>query len=212
MISAVGERALRVQLGEEISPDINDRVLALAQALQFATLPGVLGWAPAYAVLTIYYDPALLGYEQLRTWVEQTLPRVQQTAPLIGREVCIPVRYGGADGPDLDFVARHTGLSPAEVIARHTAAVYRVYMLGFLPGFAYLGGLHPSLHTPRLQTPRPQVPAGSVGIAGAQTGIYPCASPGGWQLIGRTDVQLYDAANTPPCLLSPGDQVRFVAI
>lgn len=212
MITALGERALRVQLGEEIAPTVNDRVLALADALQRAALPGVLGWAPAYAVLTIHYDPLRLRYDALRTWVEQTLPQVQQPEPLAGRQVCIPVRYGGAAGPDLDFVARHTGLSPQAVIDRHTAAVYRVYMLGFLPGFAYLGGLDPALHTPRLETPRLHVPAGSVGIAGAQTGVYPCPSPGGWQLIGQTELCLYDPNAQPPCLLAPGDQVQFVAV
>jgi KipI family sensor histidine kinase inhibitor len=212
MITSVGERALRVQFGEEISPSINDCVLALADALQRAALPGVLGWSPAYAVLTIHYDPLCLSYDDLRLWVEQALAQVQQGLSFAGREVSIPVHYGGMDGPDLDFVAQHTGLSPAEVIARHSAVVYRVYMLGFLPGFAYLGGLDPALHTPRLQTPRLQVPAGSVGIAGAQTGVYPCASPGGWRLIGRTDLRLYEAEADPPCLLAPGDRVRFVAV
>jgi len=135
----------------------------------------------------------------------------QQPLPQ-ARRVEIPVCYGGEWGPDLDFVARHAGLTTAEVIRRHAAAEYTVYMMGFLPGFPYLGGLDVSIAAPRLETPRRRVPAGSVGIAGEQTGIYPLASPGGWRLIGRTEVALFDLTARPPCLLAPGDQVQFIPI
>ncbi len=127
-----------------------------------------------------------------------------------GREVEIPVRYGGEAGPDLAAVARYTGLAPADVAARHAAGVYTVFFLGFQPGFAYLGGLDAALHAPRRGAPRVAVPAGSVGIGGAQTGIYPAQSPGGWQLIGRTALELFDPTRNPPTLLMPGDRVRFV--
>ncbi|AKZ64090.1 allophanate hydrolase [Herbaspirillum hiltneri N3] len=128
---------------------------------------------------------------------------------LSGRDVDIPVVYGGADGPDLDVIARHTGLSTAEVIRRHSEGEYVVYFIGFMPGFAYMGGLDPQLATPRQNEPRLTIPAGSVGIGGEQTGIYPLASPGGWQLLGRTALSLFDPTQNPPTLLRPGDRVRF---
>jgi len=128
---------------------------------------------------------------------------------LSGRDVDIPVVYGGADGPDLDVIARHTGLSTAEVIRRHSEGEYVVYFIGFMPGFAYMGGLDPQLATPRQNEPRLTIPAGSVGIGGEQTGIYPLTSPGGWQLLGRTALSLFDPTQNPPTLLRPGDRVRF---
>ncbi len=131
-------------------------------------------------------------------------------APAAGREVEIPVQYGGEFGPDLDVVAKHTGLPAEEVVRRHAAGDYVVFFLGFQPGFAYMGGLEEKLHAPRRAEPRLEVPVGSVGIGGAQTGIYPATSPGGWQLIGRTDVPLFDPTRTPPTLLQPGDRVRFI--
>ncbi len=149
---------------------------------------------------------------ELAARVEELLaqPLAENTRP--SRVVEIPTRYGGEDGPDLEFVARHNGLSPAEVIAIHTSRPWRVFMLGFTPGFPYIGPLPPSIAAPRLSTPRAHVPIGSVGIAGRQTGIYPRESPGGWQLIGRTDVVLFDPTREPPVLLMPGDQVRFVQV
>ncbi|MGC4245060.1 MAG: 5-oxoprolinase subunit PxpB, partial [Herbaspirillum sp.] len=148
-------------------------------------------------------DLDILTQRVLKSW-----PKLGTTASE-GRTVEIPVVYGGSAGPDLDNVARHTGLSTSEVIERHSQAEYVVYFLGFLPGFAYMGGLDASLATPRHTTPRVSIPAGSVGIGGEQTGIYPMASPGGWQLIGRTGLQLFDPSQQPPTLLRPGDRVRF---
>jgi KipI family sensor histidine kinase inhibitor len=147
-------------------------------------------------------EPAVLETALQALWTQA--PRRRQ----LGRQVDIPVRY---DGPDLDHVAAHCGLSANEVVQRHTAAEYVVYFLGFQPGFAYLGGLDEALHTPRRAEPRLSVPAGSIGIGGAQTGIYPLATPGGWQLIGHTDMPLFDPQAEPPTLLAPGDRVRFVA-
>src|SRR5262249_55828790 len=132
--------------------------------------------------------------------------------PPESRTIDIPVCYGGECGPDLEDVARHTGLAPAEVIARHSAVTYLVYFLGFSPGFPYLGGLAPELATPRLSAPRKRVPAGSVAIGGRQTGVYPVESPGGWRIIGRTDLRLFDPNAEPPALLRTGDSVRFVSV
>lgn len=139
------------------------------------------------------------------------LASTTQALEFQARQVQIPVHYGGEYGPDLDLVARHCQLSPKEVIALHSQTDYLVYFLGFQPGFAYLGGLAPALHTPRRADPRLQIAAGSVGIGGSQTGIYPAASPGGWQIIGRTNLRLFDAQQSKPSLLQPGDIVRFVA-
>lgn len=149
-----------------------------------------------------------------RVIIKEVLDLGEKTAELaaISRSVDIPVSYGGRAGPDLEEVARHCHMTSAEVIAQHSAGIYRVYCLGFQPGFAYLGGLTPALYTPRKVTPRTGIPAGSVGIGGAQTGIYPFASPGGWQIIGTTTLQLFDPARPQPSSLMPGDTVRFIPI
>ncbi|MDU3078398.1 MAG: 5-oxoprolinase subunit PxpB, partial [Mixta calida] len=143
--------------------------------------------------------------ERLQTWWEESEAAVPES-----REVAIPVVYGGEAGPDLDVVARHCQMTPQQVVEAHAAVLYDVYFIGFQPGFPYLGGLDSRLHTPRRDEPRVQVPAGSVGIGGSQTGIYPLASPGGWQLLGRTTLPLFDPQQQPPTLLRPGDRVRFV--
>lgn len=207
-----GDRALLVQLGDRIDPDVNARVLRLHAALQADPPAGVEEAVPGYASLLVFYDPlatrpAALA-AQLRRRLEH-LPDVPQPRPAL---VELPVCYGGEFGPDLPEVARRTGLDPDEVVRRHAAPVYRVYCLGFLPGFAYLGGLDPRLAVPRRETPRLRVPAGAVGIGGRQTGVYPVASAGGWQLIGRTPARLYLPDRTPPSLLRPGDRVRFVPV
>lgn len=211
-ISPVGDSALLIELGNSIDLALNQRVHALARQLQAAQLPGICAIVPAYANLLVHYDPLLLDYEQVEHWA---LAMIEQPTAQLGAAVTrcieIPVHYGGEAGPDLAHVAAHCGLSEAEVIARHSNAIYQVYMMGFTPGFAYLGGLDPTLATPRLATPRVRVPAGAVGIAGNQTGIYPVASPGGWQLIGQTPLHLFDPQADPPTLLAPGDEVRFVA-
>ena len=214
---ALGDRALLVRFGERIDPDLNEAVHALGERIGRAALPGLTDLVPAYASLAVHYDPALWTgnegspFDALCAALEPLLlpgPSEPRKNP---RRMEIPVRYGGDSGEDLAEVAELTGLPPAEVVRRHAAGTYRVHMLGFTPGFAYLGGMDPSIAAPRRATPRLRVPAGSVGIAGIQTGVYPCESPGGWRLIGRTSTLLFDPALEEPCLLQPGDEVRFVA-
>jgi KipI family sensor histidine kinase inhibitor len=208
-LAPLGDSALLIVFGDRVDPALNRRALALAKAL--ADLPGVTDRVPAYASLALYYDPCVWRHEGLVEAVTPYLADEGAAAPE-DRSLRIPVCYGGEHGPDLDAVARHCGLAPDEVIARHSGGEYLVYFLGFTPGFAYLGGLDPALATPRRGTPRSSVPAGAVGIAGEQTGIYPQASPGGWRLIGRTPLRLFDPLREPPCLLAPGDRLRFAPI
>lgn len=213
-----GDAALVVEFGDAIDPAINRRVHALALALEEADEvkwhrpPGLGEAVPTYRSLLVHYDPLLLLYEQARSLVAQALHQCEVAPPPEPRLVEIPVVYGGEFGPDIAFVAAHNGLSVEEVIQLHASATYTVYMLGFAPGFPYLGGLPARLATPRLATPRTSVPAGAVGIAGPQTGVYPLPTPGGWQLIGRTPLALFDPHRTPPAILRPGDRVRFVPI
>ncbi len=204
-----GDRAVSVVFPEEISEAVNARVLALCSAIDAAKIPGIVGCIPAYHTLLVEYDPLRLTYGQAAGLVS-ALAAGGGRRETGGRTVELPVCYGGDFGPDLAAVAAHTGLGPEEVIARHAGGAYRVYMLGFRPGFPYLGGLDPALATPRLPTPRRRIEGGSVGIAGAQTGVYPEASPGGWNLIGRTPVKLFDEERGP--LLRPGDTLRFVPV
>jgi len=206
----VGDAALLIEFGDEISLDINRRVHALASLLA-ADPPVGLGEAvPTYRSLLLHYDPLRLNYDEVEALALDALSRVKESPPLESRVIEIPTCYGGEFGPDLDFVAQHHRLRPEEVIQWHSSTLYPVYMLGFSPGFAYLGGLPAAIATPRLPTPRTSVPAGSVGIAGEQTGIYPVSTPGGWQLVGRTPLRLFDPHRDPPTLLRPGDQIRFM--
>jgi KipI family sensor histidine kinase inhibitor len=190
----------------------------LASRLREAGLPGVHDLVPAYATLAVHYDPAAWSGETVppHAALERAITRVWRAARRAAfpppRQVEIPVCYGGAFGPDLAEVASQCALTEGEVIARHAAETYRVYMIGFAPGFAYLGGLDPTIAAPRRGTPRLKVPAGSVGIAGLQTGIYPMATPGGWQIIGRTPTSLFLPVQESPCLLNPGDRLRFVPV
>ena len=210
--SAVGDLAVRVALGAEISPSLNAQVQRFCRRLQREPVWGVTEWVPGYAAVTIYYRPWAVGFDELCGTLAQYVHSDADTPPPETRRVEIPVCYGGEYGLDLDEVATRQGLNGVQVIERHTGGDYLVYFLGFLPGFPYLGGMDASLATPRRATPRPRVPAGSVGIAGAQTGVYPLETPGGWQIIGRTPLRLYDPDRQPPALLAAGDHVRFVSI
>ncbi|AHL22642.1 5-oxoprolinase subunit PxpB [Thermococcus nautili] len=205
----LGDSALLVSFGEVIDEETNDRVHALAGAIEKANFEWLVEVVPAYSSLEVIYDPKLIDFEG----VKRAIQGLEFSAEKFeGRLVEIPVLYGGEHGPDLEFVAEYNGLTPEEVIEIHSKPVYRVYFLGFLPGFAYLGGMDERIATPRLEKPRLKVPAGSVGIAGKQTGIYPLESPGGWRLIGRTPLRLFNPSKEPPTLLQPGDRVKFVPI
>ena len=218
-IEPLGESALLLRFGEGLDAATNARVHAASAALQAAHLPGIVDIVPAYATLALHYDPALwtsddgsAPWRHIADAVRTVFAHATAPASRTSVAIEIPVSYGGAFGPDLDDVARRAQLDAAEVIRRHTTVDYQVAMIGFAPGFPYLLGLDAALETPRRASPRTRVPAGSVAIGGAQTGIYPGESPGGWQLIGRTPAILFDALRSPPSLLSPGDLVRFVAI
>jgi len=206
--SPAGDSALLVELGDQIDLPTNRRLHALAEWLR--SRPGLGEAVPGYATLLVHYNPLYFTYAELLGLVQRGLSLAAQMATAPPRRVDIPVRYGGEHGPDLEFVAQHCGLSPEEVIRRHSQVEYVVYFLGFTPGFPYLGGLDPSIAAPRLESPRLRIPAGSVGIAANQTGVYPLESPGGWRIIGRTDVPLFNPFHLPPALLAPGDGVRFI--
>jgi KipI family sensor histidine kinase inhibitor len=207
-----GDRGLVVEFGNTISPEINDQVRILARALEAAALPGLVEVVPTYRSLGIQYDPETLAYPDLRAKVEALLASLNPQALPPPALLRIPTVYGGGYGPDLPFVAQHAGLSEDEVIRLHSETAYRVYMIGFAAGFAYLGGLPERLHTPRLPSPRLKVPKGSVAIGGGQTGAYPAETPGGWRLIGRTAMELFDPAQEIPTPMQAGDTVQFVPI
>lgn len=190
----------------------NRAVQMLALALDRLGLPGVLSSVPAINTLLISFDPLQVPLDQLQDQTQRLVAQLDLARAAPPRVLTIPVRYGGADGPDLDEVAAQLGLAPRDVVAEHCAHIYRVLMIGFAPGFPYLGGLPERLHLPRRTTPRAAVPAGSVAIAAGMTGIYPARLPGGWHLIGRSDLRLFDPGAAPPSILEPGDGVRFVAL
>jgi len=208
--SPVGESALLIELSDLLSPQVNQRILALDHYLLQAPLVGVREWVPAYSSLLVHFDPMQTNSSEVELWVRECLNSSGGVNDQKLKRVEIPVRYGGFDGPDLRYVAEYHGLSVKAVVEKHAGNVYHVGMMGFLPGFAYLTGLDQSLATPRLSTPRQVVPGGSIGIAGGQTGIYPLESPGGWQLIGRTEAELFNPDREPHFLLSPGDEVCFI--
>jgi inhibitor of KinA len=215
----LGDAAVVVQFGENISPAIHLAIQAFNTHLTQQPFVGLRECVPAFTTLTVYYDPWLVSeqgqhppYERVCAVLQQRLLSAPPAPEVTHHAVEIPVCYGGDLGPDLEVVARHTGLTSAEVVACHSAPEYLVHMIGFVPGFPYLGGLDGRLATPRRAEPRPLVPAGAVGIAGAQTGIYSLPTPGGWQLIGRTPLRLFDPTASNPSLLHAGQHLRFVPI
>ncbi len=207
---SLGDSAILVQLGDQIDPSVNRRVHSLEAQLRGRLLRGVIETVPAYASVLVHYDPLQSGYDEVMAWVREQLAKAEETASLPARRIEVPVRYGGEDGPDLEFVASFHKLSTRKVAEIHASREYLVYMMGFTPGFPYMGKLDEAIATPRLETPRTHVPAGAVGIAGEQTGIYPVESPGGWRLIGRTSLRAFDVRAEPPFIFSPGDSVRFM--
>jgi len=212
MIRHLGDRGLLVELGKGIDPAVNRRVKQLHRIIARERPHGVVETVPAYASLLVVFDPLQASPEALKRLIVG-LCDFEDAGPIEDRTVVeIPVVYGGEAGPDLDAVAAHHGLSREDVIGLHTGTVYRVYMIGFTPGFPYMGELPEALDTPRRDTPRTHIPKGSVAIAQRQTGIYPAVSPGGWQIIGRTPVALFDPRKETPSFLTMGDAVRFIPI
>lgn len=226
-IIPLGDSAVSVIFEAAISPQTHRHVRAVCRRLVSAPFTGMIEFVPSFHSVAVYYDgPAVLrAYPQytaqgeeyypfpvVAALLEEMLKLAEEQADPVPRIVSIPVCYGGEAGPDLEFVARHNGLSVQEVIDIHSSADYLVYMLGFAPGFPYLGGLSPAISTPRRPSPRLAIPAGSVGIAGDQTGVYPLETPGGWQLIGRTPVALFRPDAVPPVKLQAGDLVRFYPV
>src|SRR5436190_5223012 len=208
-IRPLGDSALRLQLGEGIDPEVQRRVRGACATLERAALRGVVEWVPGYTTVVVHYQPQVVRYPELCRSLEAALAAGATLPVPEPRVVTLPVLYGGEQGPDLVFVADHHQLSVDEVIELHSRPDYLVYMIGFAPGFPYLGGLSERLVTPRLEKPRLSVPKGSVGIGGAQTGVYSVDTPGGWRVIGRTPVPLYDPTAERPALLDAGDHVRF---
>lgn len=213
----LGDSALLAEFGSRPDEATAVAVRRLAAALRLNPLRGVEAIVPAFATVAVHYDPEKVpgagdAYEVMAAWVGRSWTKAPSARAAAPREFTLPVCYGGEHGPDLEHVAATCRLPTAEVVRRHAGAVYEVRAIGFSPGFPYLAGLPPALHAPRRATPRTRVPAGSVGIGGAQTGIYPSATPGGWNLIGRTPRALFDPEANPPGLLRPGDRVRFVSI
>jgi KipI family sensor histidine kinase inhibitor len=205
-VAPAGDRALLVTLGAAIDPELLGQVLALDQALQARRPSGLVNTVPAYASLLCHYDPDVTDAARLEAGIRQLEGQVDASVPL-GAVVDIPTRY---DGPDLADVALKTNLTPAGVVEAHAGREYLVYCVGFAPGFTYCGALPDQLAVPRLASPRLRVSAGSIGIAGRQTGIYAVESPGGWNLIGRTALRLFDPGADPPARFRPGDRLRFV--
>ncbi|UOG72815.1 5-oxoprolinase subunit PxpB [Hymenobacter tibetensis] len=217
---ALGDSAIVLQFGDAISPETHRAIQAVGTYLEEHPFPGFIEHVPAFTTLTVYYNPWLASqagrldpYAEVARQLQELLSQVQvpadsAAAPIVEISVC----YGGSFGPDLEWVARHTALTPEQVVALHTAPEYRVYMIGFAPGFPYLGGMNEQLAAPRKDQPRAEVPAGSVGIAGKQTGIYSLPTPGGWQLIGRTPRRLFTPEAASPSLLRAGQRLRFVSI
>lgn len=206
------DQSLLIYFGHQITLDAHDRVRKLLALLETEPIPGVRNLHPAYCSVLVKFDPLHWHPDELQNILRQYIGRLENVRLPEPREVEIPVCYGGAHGPDLIDVSSIHGITPAQVIALHSSSAYLVYFLGFVPGFAYLGGLPEALVTPRLATPRRKVPTGSVGIAGSQTGVYPFSTPGGWRLVGRTPVSMFRADRNELSLLSIGDRVRFTPI
>jgi KipI family sensor histidine kinase inhibitor len=207
-----GDKALCVELGDAISPEINHQVRSLLLAVDKELIPGITDMVPTYRSILVYYDPMSIDYSELEAQLCALNDHLENMNVGTSKVVEVPTVYGGEYGPDLEYVAGYNGLNTDEVVRIHSGTDYLVYMMGFTPGFTYLGGMSERIATPRLQTPRVAIPAGSVGIAEQQTGVYPMESPGGWRLIGRTPIKIFDADRNPPVAVEAGNYARFVPV
>jgi len=222
-VRPLGDSALVIQLDKSISPIIHNKIINIVDLLESDPFEGFIEAVPSYNNVTIFYDPVIVhlnnqknvqktSFEIVCASMMNYVKRSDSKLPIKNRLVEIPVTYGGQFGPDLEYVAKTNNITPEKVIELHTKKDYLVYMIGFAPGFPYLAGINKKITTPRKKKPRQKIPAGSVGIAGEQTGIYPLETPGGWQVIGRTPVVLFNPKSSPPSLLKSGDEIRFVPI
>ncbi len=207
-----GDRALVVEFGDKIEEQVNSKIRSLTVAIEQEGIIGINETVPTYRSLMVIYDPMIIELDELIGAIKSIISRMHELKLPDAKVIEIPTLYGGEYGSDIEFVADHNKISIDEVIKIHTDVEYLIYMIGFTPGFPYLGGMSDKIEAPRLQNPRAKIPVGSVGIAGKQTGIYPIESPGGWQLIGRTPVKLYDPYRKDPVLLNAGDYIKFVQI
>ncbi|MBX4265346.1 5-oxoprolinase subunit PxpB [Clostridium estertheticum] len=207
-----GDRALVVEFGDKIEERVNSKIRSLTVAIAQEGIIGINETIPTYRSLMVIYDPIIMELDELIGMIKSIILKMHELELPGAKVIEIPTLYGGEYGPDIEFVAKHNKISIDEVIKIHTDREYLIYMIGFTPGFPYLGGMSDKIEAPRLQNPRTKIPAQSVGIAGKQTGIYPVESPGGWQLIGRTPVKLYDPCREEPVLLNAGDYIKFISI
>lgn len=211
-VSTVGDRGLRIQFGETISPDTNQQIRTFCMLLEKERIAGVVEWLPTYTAISIFYDPYVISCDGLKQRVLGMEDKIDHTDLPAAEVIHIPVCYGGGMGPDLLTVAEQNGLDERDVISIHLNRDYLIYMIGFTPGFPYLGGMSDEIATPRLSEPRPAITPGSVGIADQQTGIYSMETPGGWQIIGRTPLKLYNPTSASPILLQAGNYIRFFPV
>ncbi|MDQ0430703.1 inhibitor of KinA [Planomicrobium stackebrandtii] len=210
--SPLGDQAIVIELGNEINEQTEQQVRKVAALLESRQPKWMVEFIPAFVTVAVFYDPCLAVYDKVEMELERLLAHLGEDIPAESRTVEIPVCYGGKFGPDLEFVAQHNKLTPREVIDIHTAGTYSVHMIGFAPGFPFIGGMSERIAAPRRDSPRIRIPERTVGIAGMQTGVYPIETPGGWQLIGRTPLRLFRPENDPPTLLLAGDKVIFKEI
>lgn len=222
-VRPLGDSALVIQLDKSISPTIHHKIVNIVDVLESDPFEGFIEAVPSYNNVTVFYDPVIVHLNKQKNvqktsfeivWASMMnyIKKSDSTLPIKNRLIEIPVIYGDKFGPDLEYVAKVNHITPEKVIELHTEKDYLVYMLGFAPGFPYLANINNKIATPRKEKPRPSIPAGSVGIAGEQTGIYPLESPGGWQVIGQTPVELFTPRSYPPTLLKSGDEIRFIPI
>ncbi|ARI75641.1 5-oxoprolinase subunit PxpB [Halobacillus mangrovi] len=211
---ALGDTGMQIVFGSEISEQTNQSIRMVADELKQHPIEGVVEWVPAYTTLTLYYQPSVVTYDELQAKITDLYEVLQEQKGSVSDSLAflLPTYYGGETGEDLSVVAEQNGLSEEDVVHIHSSQDYLIYMMGFVPGFPYLGGMSEKIATPRRGDPRPEIAPGSVGIAGSQTGVYPLKSPGGWQLIGQTPVKLYDPDKEQPILLESGSYIRFVPI